>query len=55
VIDSCIEEHEERGMTQANNVLAPIDRSDLKKAMVSSQNELGMLLDDEAVAKKQLG
>jgi RNA polymerase primary sigma factor len=47
-----LKEHEERGMTQANNVLAPIDRSDLKKAMVSSQNELGMLLDDEVELPK---
>jgi RNA polymerase primary sigma factor len=33
-------------MTQANNVLAPIDQSNLKKTMTSSENELGLLLDD---------
>lgn len=33
-------------MTQANNVLAPIDQSNLKKTMTSSENEFGLLLDD---------
>lgn len=33
-------------MTQANNLLAPIDQSNLKKTITSSENELGLLLDD---------